>query len=308
MTFLYKSEPIRGAEWKAIFARREPDLPFRIWPDIGDPKDVRYLAAWIPPDDVAETFPNLEILFSTGAGVDQFDLAKLPPHLPLVRMVEPGIIDGMVEYVTMATLALHRDLLVYIGQQHAQTWEQIRVVPASDRHVGVLGLGVLGQAVCDKLASFGFQVAGWSRSPRSLEDVVTFCGSEQLEAFLGRSDILICLLPLTPETRGFLNGSLISKLPRGAKLINVGRGAHLDQEALCAALNSGQISHAVLDVTDPEPLPADHPLWRNPRVLITPHIASMTQPKTAAHFVLDNLRRHRTGQPLVGLVDRTRGY
>jgi glyoxylate/hydroxypyruvate reductase A len=308
MTLLYKSDPARGLEWARLLAEKAPDLPFRLWPDIGDPLQIRYLAAWMPPDYIMAQFPNLELLLSVGAGVDQFDFSKLPPELPVVRMVEPGIVDGMVEYVGMAVLALHRDLVPYVAQQREQAWKQIRVWPASTRRVGILGLGMLGEAACLKLAGFGFQVAGWSRSRRRIDGVSCFAGAEELPDFLARSDILVCLLPLTDETRGMLGADLFARLPRGAKLVNSGRGGHLDQDALLAALDSGQIAAAVLDVTTPEPLPAGHALWSHPRVLITPHIASMTQPETAVDVVLDNLRRHRAGEPLLGLVDRRRGY
>jgi glyoxylate/hydroxypyruvate reductase A len=308
MALLYKSDPARGAEWAAILAQKAPDLSFRIWPEIGDPADIRYFAAWMPPDDLMTQFPNLELLISVGAGVDHFDLSKLPPDLPVARMVEPGIVDGMVEYVSMAVLSLHRDLIDYVAQQRAEVWKQIRVRPASTRRVGVLGLGMLGEACCRMLVPFGFQVAGWSRSGREIDGVTSFAGTDALPEFLARTDILVCLLPLTDETRGMLNAELFAQLPKGAKLVNSGRGAHLDQDALLAALDSGQISAAVLDVTSPEPLTTGHPLWSHPRVLVTPHIASMTQPETAVEVVLENLRRHHAGEPLIGLVDRQRGY
>ena len=308
MSFLYKADPTRGAEWQRLFAERAPDLPFRIWPDLGDPQSVRYLAAWMPPDDLVARFPKLEILFSVGAGIDQFDLSKLPAQLPVVRMVEPGIVDGMVEYATLATLALHRDLVPYLAQQRQALWQPIRVRPASTRRVGVLGLGLLGTAVLRQLRSLKFACAGWSRSHHAIDDIPCFSGTEQLPEFLARTDILICLLPLTAETRGFLNRDLFAQLPRGAGLINTGRGGHLVEADLLAALADGQLSAAVLDVTEPEPPPPDHPFWQHPNILLTPHVASMTQPDTAVSAVLDNIRRHRQGEPLVGLVDRSRGY
>lgn len=308
MTLLYKSEPVRGAEWQKIFAEKMPEVPFRIWPDVGDPKDVRYLICWVPPDDLLATFPNLEWVMSSGAGVDQFDLSVVPPQIPLLRMIEPGIVDTMVEYVTMAVLTLHRDGLTYREQQRQQVWKGHRLYPASYRRVGVLGLGRLGEAVCRKLAGFGFQTAGWSRAEREIEGVTTFAGPEQMPDFLARTDILVCLLPLTDETRGILNAELFDQLPRGAKLVNTGRGPHLDQEALLTALDSGQISAAVLDVTDPEPLRAGHRLWSHPQVMITPHIASMTQPETACDAVIENLRRHKAGEAMIGVVDRSKGY
>ena len=308
MTFLYKADPERGAEWARLFAQKAPELPFRLWPDIGDPADVRYLAAWEPPDDLAQRFPNLDILFSVGAGVDQFDVSRLPPDLPVVRMVEPGIVDGMVEYVTLATLALHRDLIDYIAQQRARVWEPIRLRSAAGRRVGVLGLGMLGSAVLEKLRGFGFDCAGWSRSPRALDGVRCFAGAGALPDFLARTDILGCLLPLSDATRGILNRELFARLPKGAALINAGRGGHLVEADLITALDSGHLSAAVLDVAEAEPPTPDYPFWTHPRILLTPHVASMTQPDTAVSVVLDNIRRHQSGEPLRGLVDRARGY
>jgi glyoxylate/hydroxypyruvate reductase A len=193
MTFLYKSDPVRGAQWARLFAEKAPHIPFRIWPDgtaSGDAEAVRYLAVWEAPRDLATLFPNLEVVFSVGAGIDQFDLTAIPAHLPVVRMIEPGIVTGMVEYVTLATLALHRDWLTYAAQQREGRWQALRTRVASERRVGVLGLGVLGQAVLTRLASFGFQCAGWSRSSRALDGIECFAGAETLPAFLTRTDIL----------------------------------------------------------------------------------------------------------------------
>ncbi|MBR1150581.1 glyoxylate/hydroxypyruvate reductase A [Bradyrhizobium sp. JYMT SZCCT0428] len=308
MTFLYKANAIRGVEWARFFAERAPELSFRLWPDIGDPAEVRYLTVWAPPENIAATFPNLELIFSVGAGVDQFDFSQIPPHVPLIRMLEPGIAEGMVEYVTMAVLALHRDLLHFIDQQREQTWREIRVTPAAKRRVGVMGLGLLGQAVLERFKLFGFPLAGWNRSPRTIEGVRCYAGRETLPDFLAQTDILVCLLPLTDETRGILNTGLFEALPRGAKLVNVGRGGHLVEADLIAALERGLLSAAVLDVAKPEPLPAGHPFWSHPRILLTPHIASMTTPEAAVEFVLDTIGRHRRGEALPGRVDRDRGY
>lgn len=306
--FVYKADPVRGATWARLFAERMPEIDFRVWPDIGDPAAVRYLAAWQPPAEVMRTFPKLEILFSVGAGVDQFDFANLPDSLPIVRMIEDGLTGGMVEYVTLSVLALHRDFPRYREQQQARRWETLRVYPASARRVGVMGLGVLGQAVLAQLARFGFALSGWSRSPHRIEGVECHAGMESLPDFLAGCDILVCLLPLTPQTRGILDRRLFAALPRGAGIVNVGRGAHLVAEDLIAALDSGQISAAILDVAEPEPPPAEHPFWDHPRIWLTPHIASMTQPETVVEAVIGNLRRHARGEPLIGLVDRKRGY
>jgi glyoxylate/hydroxypyruvate reductase A len=308
MTFLYKANAQRGQQWARHFAARAPEMPFRIWPDVGDPKDVRYLGVWMPPDDIATTFPNLELLFSVGAGVDQFDLARLPPEIPLIRMIDPGIMESMIEYATMAVLALHRDLVHFIAQQRAQVWQEIQIVSAAQRRVGIMGLGRLGQAVLEQLKPFGFPLAGWNRSPREIAGVRCYAGAESLREFLAQTDILVCLLPLTVETRGILNRDLFEQLPRGARLVNVGRGGHLVEADLLDALARGVLSAAVLDVTEPEPPPAGHPFWSHPRILLTPHNASMTAPETAVEFVLDTIGRHQRGEALPGLVDRTRGY
>jgi glyoxylate/hydroxypyruvate reductase A len=308
MTVLYKANVARGAEWARFFAERAPDMPFRLWPDIGDPADVRYLVTWVPPDDIAATFPNLELVFSVGAGVDQFDITKLPPHVPLVRMMEPGITDRMVEYACMSVLALHRDLVQFIAQQRDQVWRELPATYTSERCVGVMGLGLLGQAVLERLKSFGFSLSGWNRSPREIDGVTCYAGANALPDFLGQTDILVCLLPLTSETRGILNAKLFARLPRGARLLNVGRGGHLVEPDLIAALDSGVLSAAVLDVVEPEPLPASHPFWAHPRILLTPHIASTTKPETAVDYVLDTIARHRRGEALPGRVDLMRGY
>ncbi|MDP3547204.1 MAG: glyoxylate/hydroxypyruvate reductase A, partial [Phreatobacter sp.] len=216
MTLLYKANAVRGAEWGRHVAALAPDLPFRLWPDIGDPAAVRYLATWVPPDDIAATFPNLELVFSVGAGVDQFDFTKVPDHVPLVRMLEPGIAAGMVEYVTLAVLALHRDMPRFLDQQRRQVWKEIQITAAARRRVGVMGLGQLGHAALERLKAFGFSLAGWNRSPRAIDGVNCYAGTDSLKEFLGRTDILVCLLPLTDVTRGILNRDLFAAMPPGA--------------------------------------------------------------------------------------------
>ena len=308
MQILYKSDPQRGALWQQWLAQHAPDIQLHLWPEIGDPQEIEVLIAWQPPEKLMETFPNLKVLLSVGAGADQFDLAALPPGLPVVRMIEPGLTQGMVEYVTFAVFGLHRDMVRYLQQQREEKWLAHSVKPAATRRVGVMGLGELGQAALRQLASFGFDCAGWSRTPRELDGVECFHGAAQLGAFLARSDILVCLLPLTAETRGLLNRDLFSQLPRGAALVQAGRGAQLSHQDLLDALDSGQLGAAVIDVTDPEPLPPAHPFWRHPAIWLTPHIASQTQNESAVAALLENLRRYQRGEPMIGLIDRTRGY
>ncbi|MFT4248699.1 MAG: glyoxylate/hydroxypyruvate reductase A [Pseudomonas sp.] len=307
MTLLYKSDPQRGQVWARIFAERMPELRLRFWPDTGEAAQVRYLAAWEPPPDLS-AFPNLEIVFGVGAGIDQFDLSALPPGVRVVRMIEPGIREGMLEYVTASVLALHRELPRYLRQQRERRWQPLPALPAAQRRIGVLGVGELGAAVLRHLRGYGFDCAGWSRSQHTLEGIACFAGRGGLDALLARSDILICLLPLTTATRGLLDGDLFARLPRGAALVHVGRGAHLVAADLLAALDAGQLSEAIVDVTEPEPLPPDDPLWRHPRLWLTPHIASATRAEGSALAVLENLRRHHAGEPLLGEVEQSRGY
>jgi len=308
VSILYRADADRGREWQALFAEQAPDLPLRLWPDVGDPAAVRYLAAWNPSRELIASLPNLEVVFSTGAGVDQFDLSQLPDSVALVRMIDPGLTEGMVEYVLFAVLALHRHALDYREAQLAARWEEIRLVPARNRRVGVMGLGELGQAALRGLKGLGFPLYGWSRSTHHIDGVTCFAGDAGLTDFLGHCDILVCLLPLTAETRGILNRQTFAALPPGAGLINVGRGAHLDEGDLLAALDNGRLSGAVIDVLNQEPPDPGHPFWRHPRILLTPHVAAMTHPQSAGRALLANIRRHQAGESMVGLVERRRGY
>lgn len=308
MALLYKADPVRGAVWKQVFTAEAPEIDFRHWPEAGNLGDIRYLAAWTVTPDLLAGLPNLEVLFSTGAGVDQLDLSQVPEHIQVVRMMEPGIIDGMVEYASFATLALHRHMLHYRNAQNEARWAPVKLVSAQARRIGVMGLGALGRAVLDRLRHYGFPLSGWSRSPQQVEGVTCHAGAEGMPAFLAACDILICLLPLTDETRGILCRKTFDLLPDGAALVNAGRGGHLVEADLLAVLDSGKLSGAVLDVTEPEPLPPGHPFWRHPTILLTPHIASMTQPESAARVLMGNIRQHRQGLAMVGAVARGRGY
>ena len=308
MALLYKADPVRGEQWKRLFAEHAPDIEWRAWPDIGDPKDIRYLAAWQTPDDLEALLPNLEVLFALSAGVDQLDLDRLPMSLPVVRLLDPGITRGMCEYASFAVLSLHRDMLRYRQQQLARCWQAHLLQPAAQRRVGVMGLGMQAQQILATLQTFGFALSGWARSEHRIAGVDCFAGAEQLPAFLGRCDIVVCVLPLTEETKGILNRQLFRHLPQGAALVNMGRGGHLIEADLLEALASGQLSAAVLDVLQQEPAAPDHPFWQHPQIVLTPHIAAMTQPESAFGVLLENIRRHQRGESMLGQIDRQRRY
>lgn len=307
-TLLHCGDPARGELWRGLLPKMVPGLTVRQWPDLGDPSDIRYVAAWTLPPDLAAGLPNLRLIASIGAGVDQLDLDTVPSHVEVIRLIEPGLVRGMVEYAVMATLMLHRDMLGYRDDQQARRWSPRRRVAASDRRVGVMGLGAVGAAVLEGLSPFGFAVSGWSRTARTIDGVATWHGGDQLAAFARDVHILICALPLTEETRGILAKPLFDALPKGAAIINVGRGGHLVQDDLLAALDSGRIGGAILDVTTPEPLPDDDALWHHPAVLLTPHVASSTVPAAAARAMADAVLAIERGDVPAGRIDRTAGY
>lgn len=308
MALLYKSTAERGRIWKAIFAEHAPQLDFRIWPEIGNPAEVRYLAAWELPADLVARLPNLEVIFSVGAGVDQFDLGSIPAQIQVVRMIEPLLAKGMAEYVAFATLALHRNLIDYMSAQRERRWEPRHLIPTAERRVSIMGLGTMGRAALEALRPFGFQLAGWSRSPHTIDGVQCFSGANAFDEFLERSDILVCLLPLTAQTRGILCRNTFDRLPRGAGLINAARGAHLVEQDLLDALSVGQMSAAILDVLAEEPPSADHPFWDHPQILITPHVASDTSSASGGRALLENVLRHQRGEPMLGTIRRDHGY
>lgn len=309
MALLYLSSPERGAIWKRLLSDALPEVPFLDGADaVQDPEAVRFVACWIAPDDLFETYPNIELLISVGAGVDQFNFDTLPDHVQVVRMITPGIRDMIREYVTLGVLALHRDLPLYLDQQRHGNWRASRVQLARRRRVGVMGLGQLGSAALDALAPFSFQLSGWSRSRKEIAGVQTFAGTKELPAFLAQADITVCLLPLTPDTQSILNYGTFAQMPKGAALVHCGRGAHLDHDAVLAALNSGQLSSVMLDVTDPEPLPKGHPFWSHPGIILTPHVASETDFEEGALFCVEAITAHLAGAPVPGLVNKAWRY
>lgn len=303
MALLLHSTPERAAVWSRIFS----DADEGFIPDeasVIDPAQVTHLACWTPPADLAR-YPNLRTVICVGAGTDHFP--PLPEGVALSRTIAPGIGAMVRDWVVMAVLALHRELPAYLDDGSRGAWQPRPARLARSRRVGIMGMGRIGGLAADSLASLGFPVAGYSRSGAPVDGVEVF-GADRLDAFLAGSDILVCLLPLTDRTRGMMDDAFLARLPAGAGLVQAGRGAQLDMDALRRALDSGHLSAAMLDVTDPEPLPAGHWAWADPRVLITPHIAAHTDAAEGARHALAVVRADRDGQPVPGLVDRSRGY
>lgn len=309
MVVLFYSDIDDPRPWRAALERVLPGLDFRVWPDIGRTEDIDYALVWRPPTGMLAGLPKLKAILSLGAGVDHlFADARLPAGMPITRMVDAGLAVQMSEYAMYGVLHFHRCMDRYAVMQREGSWKQLPAVPPSQRTIGVMGLGVLGADFACKAQVMGFRVIGWSRRARGIEGMTEYHGAEGLPAFLGATRILVNFLPLTQETHGILNRGLFAQLPRGAYLVNLARGGHLVEDDLIAALDSGQLGGAMLDVFENEPLPAAHPFWKHPNIVVTPHIAGQAIAELMVEQVVDNIRRLERGETPTGLVDRKRGY
>lgn len=295
------------AVWRSALATVLPQAQLHAWAADAELPACDYALVWKPPAAVFTRQNQLRAVFNLGAGVDAvLAMDTLPVGVPLIRLEDAGMALQMVEYVLHAVLRRYRRFDDYAAQAARGEW---RPLPLGRRPtIGVLGLGALGLTVAAALGDLGFPVRGWSRTRKELEGGEAFAGAAELERFLSACDVLICLLPLTTETRGILNRRTLSALRRGALLINIARGDHLVEDDLLAALAEGQVGHAVLDVCRDEPLPAGHPLWTHPRVTLTPHIAALTLVEDSAAQIAEKIRRLEAGEAVSGLVDLKRGY
>ncbi len=303
--------PAALPEWQAAFAATTAELEVRGWDDpVVDPARVRYVLVWEPEPGRLAAMPGLRVIFSAGAGVDHIlrDPHR-PRHVPIVRMGAGEVAQTMGEYVCLGALAILRDLPRMLSAQRAARWDTFEVPrTARETRVGILGLGRIGAVAAGMLRGIGFQVHGWVRTPRPGGDVPCRAGPGELDAFLAESDILVGLLPDTPETRGLMDAARLARLPRGAGIVSVGRGTLLVMPDLLAALDRGHLSLAVLDVFEPEPLPPQDPLWRHPRVLVSAHLAGFASRWTRARAVAEGVAQHRAGRPIPTLYDPDRGY
>lgn len=301
-------------DWRARFQALLPEMPIVTLGEAFDRRSVHYVASWKHPEGSLTGLPNLAAIFSLGAGVDFLFADPRLPQVPIARVVDPDLTTRMSEYVVLHCLMHLRQQRRYDRQQLSKSWDDDRHQPAARSvRVGIMGLGELGLDAVSKLKAMGFDVAGWSRSPKTVEGLTTFAGEEGMAPFLARTDILVSLLPLTPETRGVIDAELLAGLAQdgrlgGPFLINAGRGGLQVEDDILVALDAGTLKGATLDVFETEPLPVDSRLWRHPAVTVTPHNAAMSEPEAIATLIAAQIRRLEAGEALEHVVDPTRGY
>jgi len=295
--------------WAPMLRKLDPGLDLREWPDFGAAPDIEAAIVWHHHHGTLGQFPNLKVICNIGAGVEHiFDDPDLPKGVPVTRVIDPRMTGAMSEYMMLHVLRYHRRFDETQRNQAERKWQYMPPENAATTTIGIMGLGELGLDAATKLGALGFRIAGWSRSAKSLPGIETFHGRDGLAPFLNQCKMLICLLPLTPETKGIINSDTLAALPAGAKFINGARGGHVVDVDLLAALDSGHIGGATLDVFHAEPLPEDHAYWRHPRVTVTPHNAADSFPGDVAPQLVENLRRALAGEALLNPVEVGRGY
>ena len=309
MKILFHAPNSNPEAWRAAFSKAMPDATFRIWRE-GDEALADYAVVWKPPKEMLAPQRGLKAIFNIGAGVDAIlELGgDLPRDLPVIRLDDAGMGVQMSEYVTHAVLRYLRRFDEYDAQARNKEWRFLKPYDKTGFTVGILGLGLLGQRIAKSLAELEFPLCGWSRTPKDVPGIVCFHGHDGLEGFLNKTRVLVCVLPLTPETARILNKDTLGKLPRGAFLVNVARGGHLVEADLLELVQDGHITAATLDVTDEEPLPRGHPFWSEPRITLTPHIAALTLRDESARQIAAKIAMLERGETVPGTVDRVKGY
>ncbi len=308
MSVVFYSEADPPKPWRNAFAAVFPQMQFHVWPDVGDVESVRYALVWNPPSGMLNKYPNLKAVLALGAGVDYLLADPGTPDVPVIRLLGAGLAPQMAEYAVYAVLHFHRAMPEYHVQQSKSVWQPHAPVLSSQFTVGVMGAGIIGGLIAEHLVELGYAVRCWSRSGSSIDGVESFAGDAQLNEFLSACRVVVNALALTDKTVGILGTNTFMSMPPGSYVVNIGRGGHLVEDDLLAALDSGHIAGAMLDVFNEEPLPANHPFWSNPRVVVTPHIAGVTVASEAEAQVIENVKRMERGEPPVGAVDRQRGY
>lgn len=294
--------------WKEALLKVDVNLDIEIWPRVENKKRVTFAVSWNHPEKILPNYPNLKVVSSLGAGVDHIlKDSTLPDSVNICRVMIPSLKVQMAAYVLNAVQNYRFNTAKYIDQKRGGFWSTHGAIPRSNAVVGVMGVGEIGQAVCELLIRNGYTTYGWSKSKKEINGIETFSVND-LDTFLSKTNILVCLLPLTKETDGILDLDLFKKMKKPAYLINVARGSHLIEEDLIYALDTGVLEGATLDVFEEEPLPANHLFWNRSRIMITPHVAAITDPKEAAHVIVENYKRSLSGMDLLFQVDRQRGY
>ena len=315
MNLLFCSAAGNGAEWLAALTRALPAARVHACSHLPDqlkplpPRDIDYALLWKPPARLLRDLGSVKAIFNLGAGIDSLAGSEaLPAGVPVVRVEDAGMAEQMSEYVVHAVLRQYREFDSYGEAQRAGLWRPLARRQKRGFDIGILGIGVLGTAVAAALLPFGFPLAGWSRTRKAVAGVDSYAGSAELDAFLARCQMLVCLLPLTRDTRGLLGRRALSQLPVGAHLVNVARGALIVDDDLLALLDQGRLGGATLDVFQDEPLPAAHPFWHHPRISITPHVSAVTLVEESVAQIAAKITRLEAGLPITGIVDPERDF
>lgn len=307
MALLFIPGKFNPALWVQELKKIDPNLDIRVWPETGNPNDIDFALVWTYPPGELIKYPNLKCISSLGAGVDHiFNDPDRPKHVPIVRVIDKLLVRDMTQYIALAVLNYTRSFDIYYQQQKQNEWKAHP--PKNEITIGLMGLGELGTDAAKKLMTLRFKTLGWSKTPKKIAKMKCFHGKQQFHEFLSQSQILINLLPLTPETKNILNKDTFAHLPKGAYLINAARGRHLVEQDLINALDQEQLAGACLDVFHTEPLPKEHPFWQHPKIRITPHVASVTNPKSVAAQIVKNYHRLQSGKPLLRQVNLEKGY
>ncbi len=297
-----------ASRWQELLAKKLPDEVIEVHPNVKDKDDVRFALCWKPGKDVLLEYKNLAVVQSLGAGVDHvLDTQTLDSKTKLTRLVDTNLSNDMWEYLLVAVLQYIKNFPRYQNDQRHQTWDPHRYKTIQETHVSIMGLGKIGEFVAKKFVELGFTVSGWSATRKDIAGVISY-SNDELDTFLSTADILINILPLTPSTKGILNKAVFEKLKRNAYVISVGRGGHLIESELLESLDAGVLSGAMLDVFAEEPLPKNHPFWKHPKIIITPHVASLTNFDSAIDFIVENYKRMLSNQPLLHVVSQEKGY
>ena len=306
MSFLIISSQRDPKAWVEALKQQDPELDLEVYPEVKDPNKVEFALSWKHPHGIFRDYPNLKVIASMGAGIDHIiGDNEIPEHIKITRVIDEQLTKDMSVFVLSLLLEHLRNLSLH---HCSKDWKPKKYLRPEEVQVGIMGMGVLGVGVAEKLIRNKFNVTGWSRTKKEILGVTTFHGDDQLDKFLGESRVLVNLLPLTSETKNILQKSLFEALPKGAYLINVARGEHLVEDDLLEMINKGHLAGAALDVFRQEPLPAGHPFWKNDRIKVTPHIASVTNPATVVPQILENYQRMKNGKELQNVVDREKEY